>query len=191
MRDLKNTATLVLNASYEPLGVVNARRAFTSVMKGIATVEKTYPFSIHTGYNRRAGTIVERRVPHVIRLIEYRRIPVLSRTLSRKAIMVRDHHTCQYCGKAPVKLTLDHIFPESRGGQGTWENLVACCFPCNNRKANRTPEEAGMPLARRPKPFTVHTSRHLLRQAALQQDAWQEFLFFKNSTPQISAEQIQ
>lgn len=183
--NLLDMPTLVLNASFEALNIVSARRAFTSVMKGIAVVEKSYPMSISTGRNRRTG-VLELPIPHVIKLVEYRRLPHRSRTLSRKGILARDQNTCQYCmNEQPAgRLELDHIIPRSRGGPGTWENLVAACHACNNRKADRTPEEAGMKLARYPKPFTIHTSRHLLRASAQQQEAWKEYMFYKNDTPQ-------
>src|SRR5689334_24757151 len=86
------------------------------------------------------------RVPSVIRLLEYRRIPHQSRALSSKNILLRDRNTCQYCGVvlSHGELTLDHVVPRSRGGLSTWENLVACCHGCNRRKANQLPTEAGM-----------------------------------------------
>lgn len=171
--NLQNTPVLVLNASYEAINVVSAKRAFTSVMKGIAVVEQPSDRTIRTGR-------LTLPVPSVIRLLEYRRIPRRTRTLSRKSILARDHSTCQYCldPQPTTKLTLDHIIPRSRGGQNVWENLVACCFACNNKKGDRTPTEAGMPLSRYPKPFTVHTSRHLLRECGLTQEAWQQYLFY-------------
>lgn len=182
--NLLDMPTLVLNASFEAINVISARRACTSVMKGIAVVEKSYPMSIRTGRGRRG--VLDFPIPHVIKLCEYRRLPHRSRTLSRKGILARDQNTCQYCQKeSPTgRLELDHIIPRSRGGPSTWENLVAACHSCNNRKADRTPMEAGMKLARYPKPFTIHTSRHLLRASAAQQEAWQEYLFYKNETPQ-------
>ncbi len=186
--NLLELPTLVLNTSYEAINVISAKRAFTSVMKGIAHVEKSYPFSVRTGRNRKQN-VLELPVPYVIRLAEYRRLPHRSRTLSRKGILARDQNTCQYClnEKPAGRLELDHIIPRSRGGPNSWENLVAACHECNNRKADRTPAEAGMKLARYPKPFTIHTSRHLLRASAAQQEGWQEFLFYKNETPQETA----
>ena len=174
--NLKNTPVLVLNASYEAINVISAKRAFTSVMKGIAVVEETSDVVIHTGR-------LTLPVPAVIRLLEYRRIPRRTRTLSRKGILARDRHTCQYCLEEtlPSKLTLDHIIPRSRGGANAWENLVASCFSCNNRKGDRTPNEAGMPLERYPKPFSIHTSRHLLRDSALNQQSWQKYLYYENT----------
>ena len=73
-------------------------------------------------------------------------------TPNKRNIFLRDDYTCQYCGcDEPSVLTLDHVLPQSRNGKNTWENLVCACRPCNFKKANRTPEEAEMPLARKPK----------------------------------------
>jgi 5-methylcytosine-specific restriction endonuclease McrA len=120
------------------------------------------------------------RMPSVIRLLEYRRIPHQARALSRKNILMRDRYTCQYCQRsAPqVELTLDHVVPRSRAGETTWENLVACCHACNNKKGSRTPEEAGMKLARTPRPFSLHTSRHLMRLLGKSDDQWRKYLFY-------------
>lgn len=91
--------------------------------------------------------------PSVIRLSRYIRVPHnLPMPLSRRAVLLRDSFTCQYCGDQPGKerLTLDHIIPRSRGGRMDWENVVTACAPCNRRKANRTPEEANMKLLNTP-----------------------------------------
>jgi len=164
---------LVLNASYEPINVCAARRALVLVLKGIATAEEHSPFAVHSS---RANT----RLPSVIRLLEYRRIPQQSRALSRKNILMRNRYTCQYCLKCPpsIDLTLDHVVPRSRHGESTWENLVACCHQCNNRKGNRTPEEAGLKLQRPPRPFSLHTSRHLMRLLGKSDDQWRKYLFY-------------
>ncbi len=120
------------------------------------------------------------QVPSVIRLLEYRRIPHQTRALSRKNILMRDRYTCQYCLKVlPAgELTLDHVIPRSRAGESAWENLVACCHHCNNRKGSRTPEEAGMKLARQPRPFSLHTSRHLMRLLGKGDEQWRKYLFY-------------
>ena len=164
---------LVLNASYEPINVCAARRALVLVLKGVAAAEEHAPAHVHSA--RHAIPM-----PSVIRLLEYRRIPLQTRSLSRKNILMRDRYTCQYCHRSSpaVELTLDHVVPRSRAGETTWENLVACCHSCNNRKGNRTPEEAGMKLARAPRPFSVHTSRHLMRLLARSDDQWQKYLFY-------------
>ena len=147
---------LVLNASYEPINICAARRALVLVLKGVASAEEESTHAHPFGAQR--GETADR----VIRLLEYRRIPHQTRALSRKNILMRDRYTCQYCHRTlpSAELTLDHVIPRSRAGETTWENLVACCHPCNNRKGNRTPEEAGMKLARPPRPFSLHTSRH-------------------------------
>ena len=164
---------LVLNASYEPINVCAARRALVLVLKGVATAEEHSPLAIHSSRHNL-------KLPSVIRLLEYRRIPHQTRALSRKNILMRDRYTCQYCMKTPpgVDLTLDHVIPRSRSGETTWENLVACCHTCNNRKGNRTPDEAGMRLARAPRPFSLHTSRHLMRLLGKSDDQWRKYLFY-------------
>jgi 5-methylcytosine-specific restriction endonuclease McrA len=93
---------------------------------------------------------------------------------------MRDRYACQYCFKSgqSASLTLDHVVPRSRGGETAWENLVACCHECNNRKGNRTPEEAGMKLHRAPRPFSMHTSRHLMRLLGRGEDQWRKYLFY-------------
>jgi 5-methylcytosine-specific restriction endonuclease McrA len=164
---------LVLNSSYEPINVCAARRALVLVLKGVAATEEHASTHVHSA--RQAMN-----VPSVIRLLEYRRIPHQTRGLSRKNILMRDRYTCQYCLKTfnSGELTLDHVMPRSRSGETTWENLVACCHPCNNRKGNRTPEEAGMRLARAPRPFSLHTSRHLMRLLGKSDDQWRKYLFY-------------
>jgi 5-methylcytosine-specific restriction endonuclease McrA len=120
------------------------------------------------------------KVPSVIRLLQYHRIPYQARALSRKNILIRDRHTCQFCGATlpASELTLDHIVPRSQGGKSSWENLVACCYPCNNRKGDRTPEEAEMELLRPPRAFNLHTNRHLMRLMANGDSRWRKYLFF-------------
>ncbi len=164
---------LVLNASYEPINVCAARRAIVLVLKGIAITEEVNGHELH------AARIVM-RIPSVIRLLEYRRIPHQSRSLSRKNILLRDRNTCQYCGTAlgSGELTLDHVTPRSRGGASTWENLVACCHVCNHKKGNRLPVEAGMKLLREPRAFSLHTSRHLMRLMGRSDDKWRKYLFY-------------
>src|SRR4029078_12849138 len=164
---------LVLNASYEPINVCAARRALVLVLKGVASAEEESASSIHS-------TRCAVRLPSVIGLLEYRRIPHQTRSLSRKNILMRDRYTCQYCHRTlpSGELTLDHVVPRATAGESAWENLVACCNPCNNRKGSRTPEEAGMKLARMPRPFSLHTSRHLMRLLGKSDDQWRKYLFF-------------
>lgn len=171
--DHLHAPVLVLNASYEPINVCAARRALVLVLKGVAAAEEHANGDVHSAHQ----TL---RLPSVIRLLEYRRIPHQPRSLSRKNILMRDRYACQYCHRTlpSSDLTLDHVIPRSRAGESTWENLVACCHPCNNRKGNRTPEEAGMKLVRSPRPFSIHTSRHLMRLLARSEDQWRKYLFY-------------
>jgi 5-methylcytosine-specific restriction endonuclease McrA len=164
---------LVLNASYEPINVCAARRALVLVLKGVASAEESSQQHI-----RSSRSVF--RLPSVIRLLEYRRIPHQAHALSRKNILMRDRYTCQYCQRAmpSSELTLDHVIPRSRAGDTSWENLVACCHHCNNRKGSRTPEEAGMKLLRQPRPFSLHTNRHLMRLLARSDVQWRKYLFY-------------
>ena len=172
-RSPMHAPVLVLNASYEPINVCAARRAIVLVLKGVAMMEEANGQHLHAAR-------IAINVPSVIRLLEYRRIPHQTRALSRKNILLRDRNTCQYCGVvlASSELTLDHVIPRSRAGESAWENLVACCHPCNNRKGSRTPEEAGMKLARQPRPFSLHTSRHLMRMLGKGDAQWRKYLFY-------------
>jgi len=173
MASLLQTPALVLNASYEPINICSARRAIVLVFKGVARVEEDGDRDVQGCRQRMA-------VPSVIRLTGYRRIPMRTRALSRKNILLRDRNTCQYCGDVLQgnALTLDHVVPRSRGGKSSWDNLVACCYGCNHRKGDRTPSEAGMALARPPRAFGIHTNRHLMREAAVSQAKWHRYLFF-------------
>ncbi len=164
---------LVLNASYEPINVCAARRAIVLVLKGVAMTEEENGHFLHSA----RFTV---RVPSVIRLLEYRRIPHQSRALSRKNILLRDRNTCQYCGTvlASSELTLDHVIPRSRGGQSTWENLVACCHECNRRKGSKLPGESSLKLLREPRAYNLHTNRHLMRLMGHSDSKWRKYLFY-------------
>ncbi len=171
--DRLHRPVLVLNASYEPINICAARRAIVLVLKGVATAEE----QCHIAVRSALQSIL---LPSVIRLTGYRRIPHQTRALSRKNILMRDRFTCQYCSRTlpSADLTLDHVIPRSRSGETAWENLVACCHDCNNRKGSRTPEEAGMRLVRSPRPFSLHTSRHLMRLLAKSDEQWKKYLFY-------------
>src|SRR6202795_16895 len=164
---------LVLNATFEPINVTAVRRAMVLMIKGVAQAEELSHTKIHS-------TSRALPVPSVIRLLAYRHIPQQTRALSRKNILLRDRNTCQFCARTlpASELTLDHVVPRSRGGRSSWENLVACCYKCNNSKGDRTPEEAGIALTRRPRPFTLHTSRQLMRLIGNKDEKWRKYLFY-------------
>jgi 5-methylcytosine-specific restriction endonuclease McrA len=98
------------------------------------------------------GTVIHSELlalpsPSVIRLRYMVKVPYVRRAaLSRRAIFARDDHRCQYCGERAD--SIDHVVPRSRGGPHCWENVAAACRPCNMSKRDRTPDEAGMRLAR-------------------------------------------
>ncbi len=167
---------LVLNASYEPINICGARRALVLVLKGVARTEEEQGAILHAAR-------VRVPMPSVIRLLEYRRIPHQTRALSRKNILLRDRNTCQYCGIVlnSGELTLDHVQPRSRGGLSTWENLVACCHNCNRRKGNHLlNEQTEMKLLREPRPFSLHTSRHIMRMIGHSDPKWRRYLYYES-----------
>ena len=163
---------LVLNATYEPINVTAVRRALVLVLKGVAITEEEDGKILHSFQKTF-------RVPSVIRLLGFRRIPYQTRALSRKNVLLRDRYTCQFCGRVmPAhELTLDHVIPRSRGGHTDWDNLVACCHRCNNMKGDRMPDETGLRLLRPPRPFTLHTSRQIMRMMGRSDERWRKYLF--------------
>ena len=136
---------LVLNASYEPLNITSWRRAIVLLIKGKAEqVEHNGKF-VYPDFP----------LPTVIRLRQYVRVPYKEIPLTRRNILHRDSHACQYCGYHGDDLTLDHVVPRSRGGIDSWENIVTACVRCNVRKGNRTPREASMFIRNQPrKPYS-------------------------------------
>ena len=168
-----NGRVLVLNSTYEPINVCTVRRAIVLVLKGVARTEERTANDLRT--SRKAFP-----APSVIRLMDYVHIPFERKSLSRKNILLRDHNTCQYCGQIfiPADLTLDHVLPRSRGGPSNWDNLVACCKRCNNRKGSATPEEAHMKLIKRPQAFSLHVNRQIMRYLGRGDAAWRKYLFY-------------
>ncbi len=144
---LINSPVLVLNQSFEPLTVCRARRAIILIFEGKAEMVEN-----GRGTVRSINTTVP--IPSVIRLGQQVKRPHRHRKMTRFEIFNRDRYTCQYCGTQSRSLTLDHVIPRFRGGQHTWENVVAACVACNRRKAGKTPLEANMKPARVPAPPT-------------------------------------
>src|SRR6058998_3511161 len=136
---------LVLNATYEPINVCTVRRAVVLLLKERAEMVERANWELHSERASMAR-------PMVIRLVHYVRIPhdTHRRKITRRAVFARDSWTCQYCG-ARTNLTVDHVIPRSKGGGSTWENIVASCAPCNRRKGDRLPRQAGMHPRRAPR----------------------------------------
>jgi 5-methylcytosine-specific restriction endonuclease McrA len=170
-----NSRVLLLNQTYEPLGTVSVARAVVMVWKNTVTVEEWDGCRVL----RSPRDVFP--VPSVVRrrtYINVRRRRAAS-GMKRVKIYMRDHWRCQYCGekKAAPELTLDHILPRSRGGDNTPVNVVTACLACNNRKADRTPEEARMPLLTTQSALRVRLERVVLCHYAEARPAWRKYLF--------------
>jgi 5-methylcytosine-specific restriction endonuclease McrA len=140
--------TLVLNAAYEPIHLISWEKAMCLVFTAKAEVVAEYNHMV-----RSVSQIY--RMPSVVRLRKYVRSfrRTMNARCTRRNVLMRDSYSCQYCAVrcSPSNITIDHVVPRSRGGRTTWDNVVAACHPCNRRKADRTPQESGMELARLPR----------------------------------------
>ncbi|HBZ71746.1 MAG TPA: HNH endonuclease [Deltaproteobacteria bacterium] len=182
-----NTSVLVLNRSYLPIHVTSVRRAFALIYQGIArAVDEQYQTFDFEGWSQLAvardaeaigtssGPI---RVPRVIVLIAFDRVPKRHVRFSRINIYARDNFTCQYCGvRYPrSELNLDHVIPRSLGGRSTWDNVVCSCLECNRRKGGNTPARAGLVL-RRPPARPRWTPLMNLMLSSVRYNEWRPFL---------------
>jgi 5-methylcytosine-specific restriction endonuclease McrA len=188
MSDVLTKPVLILNRVFAPVQLTTAKRAFVLLYGGAARAldesGEEYDFDLWRTLPVRedddALPIVggSLRVPRVLHLDRYDRTPRVTVRLTRRNLMFRDQHQCQYCGKQPPlrELNIDHVLPKSRGGDDTWENLVTACRVCNLRKGWKTPEEANMRLARRPfRPKWSMTAQILLGSATKYRE-WEPFL---------------
>jgi len=162
---------LLLNASFEPLNVINWRRAVKLVfMEKVEVVEES---------EREIRSIsVSMKIPSVVRLVRFVRFRRREAKFSRRNVYARDHYKCQYCGKRFVsdELTCDHVVPRSRGGKASWNNIVTCCVTCNRRKGGRTPEEAGLTLLKPPGRPSWVWSFHIRAGGGNPPPGWQTYL---------------
>ncbi len=170
--------TLVLNRNWQPVNVATVARALVLLWNESARVVdstdyQTFDWNDWSKLRPQDGDVFVRairfriRVPEVITLTEYDRLPTAAVTFSRRNIFKRDKFVCQYCGNQPgtEDLTIDHVIPRAQRGESTWDNCVLACVDCNHRKADRTPQQASMRLRREPvrpkwKPlYAVHDMR--------------------------------
>jgi 5-methylcytosine-specific restriction endonuclease McrA len=154
-------SVLVLNSLYQAVQVTGVRRAFRLFYSGraraLASDFVSYDFDNWCDLPPRAGDDVIRtptrviRIPKIIQLVRFDRLPTREVRFTRRNIFYRDKNRCQYCGKVfqQRELNLDHIIPISRGGTSCWENVVCACISCNTKKGDRLPSEAGMKIYRR------------------------------------------
>ena len=159
---------LVLNQDYRALTITSVQRATVLVL-----LQKAELVESETGRFVRSPNL-QIPWPSIVRLKAYIRVPYKKIMITRKNILRRDRHRCQYCNSRD-QLTIDHVFPKSRGGKDTWENLVAACIPCNNRKGNHTPAEAEMKLSR--KPFRPSYVMYIRDFVGSLDDTWKPYLF--------------
>lgn len=180
-----NSGVLVLNKYFQAVQITTVRRAFSLFFKGVvkAVDESYYTYNFKDWRSLPPNGDMVRtpsyalRVPRVIQLLWYDKIPQFKIRFTRKNIFLRDRHLCQYCGNRfeDKDLTLDHVIPTSRGGRNSWENVVTCCFSCNNLKGNQTPAQAGMSLVRPPKrPQWIPFSRFARHRNSFSQ--WKTFI---------------
>jgi len=136
---------LKLSQSFEPIEIISWKRAFNLIFREKAEVIKEYEVELHSP--RRTF-----KMPAVVRLIKGFKRPRKRVKFNTQNIILRDRFRCQYCGKKfPAgDLTKDHVIPRAQGGETTWENIVACCTGCNDRKRDRTPAQAKMKLKKHP-----------------------------------------
>jgi 5-methylcytosine-specific restriction endonuclease McrA len=165
----KYNKTLVVDSSYIARSIISSERAFTINYKGNAEVLYEHPESF-----KLVNAELDIKKPSVIRVFTYVNINIQKVPLTRHNIFKRDNHQCVYCGeKQKSLLTLDHVYPQSKGGPNTWSNLVTACKKCNNEKDNLTLEEYGKQI---PKPQRPHYLM-LMKQLTHIPDEWRPFLF--------------
>ena len=156
--------TLVLNRSWQPVNVATVARALVMVWSETARVVDPHDYQLYdwSDWSKLiplddqpfVSSVSQRiRVPEIITLTEFNRLPTTTVAFSRRNIFKRDRMMCQYCGRKPKgdDLTIDHVIPRAQGGTSTWENCVLACIRCNHSKADRTPARAGLQLLNVPK----------------------------------------
>ena len=189
---MTDAQVLVLNKSWVAVNVAPLKRALTLLFQDHARVVHPLDYALYDfkswcelsvvggslGGRRYIHTPSMRvRVPEVIVLSDFNGYVKQEVRLSRRNIFLRDRHVCQYCGRrhAKTELTIDHVIPRSRGGRDSWENLVLACVACNMKKRDLTPDEARMPLLRRPGAprWLPRFGAHIPREELM---SWQRFV---------------
>jgi 5-methylcytosine-specific restriction endonuclease McrA len=169
--------TLLLNATFEPLDVVHWQRAMILWAQGKVEIVETHDKEVRS-------VSFTFKLPSVVRLLKFvrtRRRPQVQFT--RANIYTRDNYTCQYCAKGfhSEDLTFDHVVPSSQGGIKSWENIVTCCFKCNRKKADKTPEQAGMHLLREPKKPVYNPIFRVTMGIKRTPESWRDYLYWNVS----------
>ncbi|MFZ5831190.1 MAG: HNH endonuclease [Planctomycetota bacterium] len=186
MRSVLTRPSLVLNRNWQPVGVAPVARALVMVWNETARIVDPDDFRLLSWHDwaqlrpRDGEPFIQTvrfrlRVPEVVSLVNFDRVPTCTVAFNRRNLFKRDRYTCQYCGTQPgsEELTIDHILPRSRGGVSSWENCVLACVNCNKRKADRTPPEAHMRLRVRP---VRPNWRPLYAEPSLRIASWRRFV---------------
>lgn len=171
--NFESSRCVVLNASYEPLSIITAKRALLLILEGKAIVVEEHPSMVVRSPRQSF------KVPTMVALKEFiksRKIFHSKATLTQKNLFIRDNHSCQYCGRHKSEfrhkefLTRDHVYPEHKGGPSTWDNLVTACSTCNNKKAHYLLEDTNMTLLKKPEAPTIFElwMKHTSRKSSLQ-----------------------
>ena len=170
MNSILNRKVLVLNQSYEPLMVINAKRAIVLIIKDKVKMLEKYSENIRSVQN-------SFDLHSVIGLNFYVHIKYKDIVLNRRNILKRDDYRCQYCAKQATPLTIDHIVPKNKGGKDSWENLVAACSKCNTRKGDTLLKHMDMKLLKKPrKPSKLFQLQTYVNK---KQDNWKQYLFME------------
>ena len=189
MSDILKEKVLVLNRVWQAIAVTDVETAMKDVVRGSATpIDTDTMIAVRTEdwfalpvrpddrcLHMTRGRVV--RVPSVISRVGYDKMPCKPPRLDKRNLAERDGHKCQYCGKVHRLdgLNMDHVLPRSKGGGKNWKNIVASCIPCNSKKADRTPQEAGMRLLKAPaEPIRRPVSTTLKR--SKDKPEWDNFL---------------
>jgi 5-methylcytosine-specific restriction endonuclease McrA len=166
--------TLVLDMGYQPHRIVSWQRAVTMLFQGKVEIVEEYDETIYS------GVTFTMQMPAVVRLL--RRVARKKAVkFSRMNVLTRDDWTCQYCGKRlpTKKLNYDHVIPRSQGGKTVWENIVTSCYDCNDRKRDRTPQQARMHLRKPPvKPRSLPVVAFHVDVGESIPDAWRNFIYW-------------
>ena len=168
MSNILSKKVLLLNSSYEPMTIVNGRKAILMMLsEKVDSIEKTEYY-----INSENLKLI---LPSVIKLKSYIYLKTKNIPLTRKNIIERDNYTCQYCGKYSKNITIDHIIPKVRNGKDSWENLVSACIKCNLNKGNKLISQTNMKLLKKPgKPSYIY---QLQTHANKGNKSWKPYLF--------------
>jgi len=167
---------LVLDQGYQPHRIVSWQRAVTMLFAGKVEVVEEYEEDIRS-------VSLTIKMPAVVRLLRNMAGRNMAVRFSRINVLSRDGFRCQYCGRRlpPPELSFDHVMPRSRGGRTAWDNITTCCYPCNKRKGDRTPEEAGMRLRSRPRrPRSLPFLTMRFRTTSVP-DAWRSWCYWQGA----------